>query len=55
MSGIFRLQAVDFARQRWGGPVNNFGVKSWVVTGFMLAVFITAAIFLCGKTDGESG
>lgn len=47
MDKLFRPEAVDFARHRWGEPVNNFGVKSWVVTGFMLAVFLTAMVFLC--------
>lgn len=47
MGALFRSDAIDFARQRLGNPVNNFGVGSWIIVSFMVAVFATATAFIC--------
>jgi membrane fusion protein len=44
---LFRAEAIEAARNRLGLPVNNFGLKSWVLVGFMGLILITSIIFLC--------
>jgi membrane fusion protein len=44
--GLFRLEAVDHARERLGGTVNNFGIKSWVLVTFLGGVFLSAVVFI---------
>jgi hypothetical protein len=33
--GLFRAEAIEAARNRLGLPVNDFGLKSWVLVGLM--------------------
>ncbi|MDC7693463.1 HlyD family efflux transporter periplasmic adaptor subunit [Asticcacaulis sp. DXS10W] len=46
-SELLRSEAVDHARQRWGSPASYFGLTSWILVGFFIAVFASAATFIC--------
>jgi len=43
---LFRSEAVESARDRLGNPIDNFGLKSWIVPVFLIAVFSSAACFI---------
>lgn len=46
LSRLYRSEALDAASSRLGGPASLFGVKSWVVVGFLVALTISLLIFI---------
>lgn len=46
---LFRTEVIDFARTRFGSPVRNPGIKSWVLVSFLTALVATVAAFLCAS------
>lgn len=45
MADLFRTEASDHARHKWGSPTSQLGVSSWLVTAFLISIFVIAAFF----------
>ncbi|HWQ85751.1 biotin/lipoyl-binding protein [Brevundimonas sp.] len=43
---LYRQEAISAAASRYGTPVRPMGVTGWGLTGFLLVLFLTVAIFL---------
>ncbi|WUR15427.1 HlyD family efflux transporter periplasmic adaptor subunit [[Empedobacter] haloabium] len=46
LSSIFRNEALEAAKNRYGAPSAILGVPSWVITAFLAVVFASALIFV---------
>ncbi len=44
---LFRKEAVQAAKSRFGSPVRLSGVSNWVMTFFFCALFFTGLVFIC--------
>lgn len=44
--GLFRQQALEAATSRYGAPIRPMGLAGWALTGFMVALFVSVAVFL---------
>lgn len=47
VGALFRPEAISENKNRLGGPINNNGFASWILSVFFLLVFIAAGVFLC--------
>jgi membrane fusion protein len=47
---LFRPEAIEAARTRTGAPVNNQGLPTWLIVGFMTALFVCTVAFLLSTT-----
>jgi ABC-type multidrug transport system fused ATPase/permease subunit len=45
-SKLFREQAIDAARDRLGDPSKLYGVKGWLLTGFLFVSLVTCGIYI---------